>query len=48
MSAQGIIVLHFPPQRIRSEPVSIAAELRSAIEAGRQRPPLAIRTVAGR
>lgn len=45
MSAQGIIVLHFPPSRIRSDPSRVIAELRSAIEAGLRRPALAIRTV---
>lgn len=45
MSAQGIIVLHFAPSRIRSEGSQVIAELRSAIAAGRRRPPLAIRTV---
>jgi len=48
MSAQGIIVLHFPPSRIRSDPAGIVAELRSAIEAGRRRAPLSIRAVIGR
>lgn len=45
MSAQGIIVLHFAPSRIRSEGSQVIAELRSAIAAGRRRPPLAIKTV---
>lgn len=45
MSARGIIVLHFPPSRIRSDDANVLAELRSAIEAGLQRPALAIRTV---
>ena len=45
MSARGIIVLHFAPSRIRSDASGVIAELRSAIEAGLRRPPLAIRTV---
>ncbi len=44
MSAQGIIVVHFTPRQIRSEGARIVAELRSAIDAGRNRPPLAVRT----
>ena len=45
MSAQGIIVLHFTPSRIRSDASRVIAELRSAIETGSRRPALAIRTV---
>jgi hypothetical protein len=48
MSAQGIIVLHFTPTRIRSDAARVAAELRAAIEAGRRRAPLAIRAVPSR
>jgi hypothetical protein len=48
MSAQGIIVLHFAPSRIRSDGARVIAELRSAIEAGLHRPPLGIRTVSHR
>jgi hypothetical protein len=47
MSAQGIIVLHVTPGRVRTDGPQVVAELRSAIEAGRRRPPLAIRTVPG-
>ena len=45
MSAQGIIVLHFAPSRIKSDASRVITELRSAIEAGLRRPPLPIRTV---
>lgn len=45
MSAQGIIVLHFPPSRIRSDAARVIEELRSAVAAGLRRPPLAIRTI---
>jgi len=45
MSAHGILVLHYAPRRIRSDPAGVVAELRSAIENGRRRGPLAIRVV---
>jgi hypothetical protein len=45
MSANGIIVLHFTPGRIRAEGPKVVAELRSAIEAGKRRPLLPIRAV---
>lgn len=45
MSARGIIVLHFPPSRIKSEAARVIEELKSAIDAGLRRPPLAIRTI---
>ena len=48
MSAHGILVLHYAPRRIRTDGASVLAELRSAIEKGRQRPALAIRTVPAR
>jgi hypothetical protein len=48
MSAHGIIVLHWTHRRIRMAPAEVIAQLRSALQAGRQRPPLAIRTVPGR
>jgi hypothetical protein len=44
MSAHGIIVVNFTPRQTRVEPRRIVADLRSAIEAGRQRSPLKIRT----
>ena len=37
MSAFGIVVLHFPPRRLRTEPWAMAAETRSALAAGRDR-----------
>lgn len=43
MSAQGIVVLHYPPARLRDEPGAIAAEIRSALGNGRELP--GIRTV---
>lgn len=48
MSAAGIIVIHVTPRRIRLEGASVLAEFRSAIEAGRQRPPLPVRAVPSR
>jgi hypothetical protein len=48
MSAYGIIVLHFPPKRLRTEPQVVAAEIRSALEAGRSRGPLDIRALPAR
>jgi hypothetical protein len=45
MTAQGIFALHFTPKRIRQDRAGVLAELRSAIEAARQRPPLPIRTI---
>jgi hypothetical protein len=48
MSAHGIIVLRFPPRRLRTEPRVVAAELRSALEAGRARGRLDIKAVPAR
>jgi len=48
MSAHGILVLHYAPRRIRSDGAAVVVELRAAIAAGRQRPPLAIRAAPGR
>jgi len=46
MSARGIIVLHFSPGRLRTEPAAVASEIKSALEAGYQRGRLGIRAVA--
>lgn len=48
MSAQGIIVLHFTPSRVKSDTAGVIDELRSAIDAGLRRPPPAVRTVPRR
>jgi hypothetical protein len=45
MSAHGIIVLHFTPRQIRQESARVVAQIRSALAAGRERPPLPLRTV---
>jgi hypothetical protein len=37
MSSRGIIVLHYPPRRIRTEAREVAAEIGVALEAGRGR-----------
>lgn len=38
MSSYGIIVLHYPPSRIRSAGGEVAKEIRAALAAGRSRP----------
>lgn len=48
MSAQGIIVVHYTPRRIRTDGARVLAEPRSAIEADRRRPELAVRVLHGR
>jgi hypothetical protein len=45
MSAQGIIVLHFTPRRIRTDAAGVVSELRASIEVGLRRQPLPIRAV---
>jgi hypothetical protein len=45
MGAAGIIVLHFSPRDIRSEPVKVARRIKDALEHGLQRPALTIRTI---
>jgi very-short-patch-repair endonuclease len=45
MSAKGIIMLHVTPHQIRTEAEKIVADIRGALESGRARPPLAIRTL---
>ncbi|HEY7145312.1 MAG TPA: hypothetical protein VH637_13790 [Streptosporangiaceae bacterium] len=48
MSAHGIIVLHFPPRRLRAEQQAVAGEIRSALESGKRRGHLGIDAVAAR
>jgi hypothetical protein len=48
MSAHGILVLHFTPDRIRTKPREVITSLRSTIETGLQRPPLPLRAVPSR
>jgi hypothetical protein len=46
MSALGITVLHYPPRRLRAEPRIVVAEINSALDVGRRRPGLPIRTMS--
>lgn len=46
MAAQGITVLHFTPRQIRTQPVKVAAAVRSALAATNSRPRLPIRTIS--
>ena len=45
MSAQGIIVLHFSPSQIRTEPARVVADIKGALAAGRARPRLGLRAL---
>jgi hypothetical protein len=45
MAAAGIILLHFSPSQLRRDPAAVASMIKGAIERGRQRPPLSVRTV---
>ena len=45
MNAVGINVMHVTPQRISREAAMVAGEIRSALEAGRARPRLAVRAL---
>ncbi|MGD0926932.1 MAG: hypothetical protein ABR926_17245 [Streptosporangiaceae bacterium] len=45
MSAKGIIMVHVTPHQIRTESGRVAADIRSALQTGQARPPLAIRTL---
>jgi hypothetical protein len=40
--AHGILVLHFPPKRLKTDPQGVLGDLRDAIEKGRSRPRLTI------
>jgi len=48
MSAVGIIVLHFTPQQITTQPSRVADLIRSALAAGRDRPLPQVRTLPAR
>jgi hypothetical protein len=45
MGAKGILMVQVSPHQIRTEAERIVADIRDALEAGRARPPLAIRTL---
>jgi very-short-patch-repair endonuclease len=42
MISQGILVLHFSPRQIRSDPATVTTKIADALAAGRARPPLPI------
>jgi hypothetical protein len=46
MGRHGIVVQHFTPNRIRSEPATVIAAIADALSAGRARPPLPIRALS--
>ncbi len=46
MTARGIMVLHFTPHQVHTEPDRVGAEIRAALRAGQQRPVLAVRARA--
>jgi len=46
MIGYGILVLHFTPHQVRTQPDWVVAEIRSALGAGRQRPALGVRAQA--
>jgi len=48
MCAHGIVVLHFSPRRLRTEPRQVAAEIKSALAAGRSRGTPQIRAIPAR
>ncbi len=41
--AHGILTLHFPPKRLKTDPEGVISEIQRAIEKGRQRPPLPVK-----
>ena len=45
MRAHGIAVLHFSPRRLSAEPREVAAEIKSALAAGRSRGAPEIRAI---
>jgi very-short-patch-repair endonuclease len=42
MISQGILVLHFSPRQIRSDPATVRTKIADALAVGRARPPLPI------
>jgi very-short-patch-repair endonuclease len=45
MTIHGILVVHVTPHQLKAEPGRIVADIRSALATGRERPPLAVRTL---
>jgi hypothetical protein len=41
--AHGILTLHFPPKRLRTDPAGVISEIRRAIGKGQERPPLPVK-----
>jgi hypothetical protein len=41
--ARGVLLLHFSPQQIRTDPDGVVRDIRSALAAGRGQPPLPLR-----
>lgn len=48
LSDVGIIVLHYPPRRLGAEPRVVVAEIRSTLDAARDRPLQPFRAVTAR
>jgi hypothetical protein len=46
--AQGVLLLHFTPKQIRTAPAEVAAQIRAALAAGRQRPRIGLSVNRGR
>jgi hypothetical protein len=45
MTEHGILILHFTPSAIRTDPGTVVASIRNALEAGLAHPPLGLRTL---
>jgi hypothetical protein len=43
--ARGVLLLHFPPKRLKNDSRAVVNEVRAALDAGARRPPLSIRTL---
>jgi hypothetical protein len=43
LAAHGILTLHFPPNRLRTDPAGVITEIRRAIGEGQERPPLPVK-----
>ncbi len=48
LAAHGVLLLHFTPRQIRTAPDEVAAQIRAALAAGRERPRLALTARRGR
>ncbi len=46
--AYGVLLLHFTPQRIKTDPDGVIGEILSALDAGQRRPPLPITSLPPR